>query len=167
MSEAYIAIGCNLGEKRRQMVQAIDLMQSLGVLRAVAPLYRTGAYGYTDQPDFLNSVVCLKTGLPPLELLEALKRLEHRLGRKKRERWGPREMDLDIIFYNGQLVNEEGLTIPHPDLSNRRFVLQPLADIAPDFISPRHHRTVATLLAECPDKTNIQLIDRNWYPDET
>ncbi len=138
-------------------------MQEQNTILRIAPLYRSSAYGYTHQPDFLNTALLLETTAKPFDLLKCLKSIEESVGRKQRIRWGPREIDLDIIFYDEEVLNTPELTIPHPDFHNRRFVLQPLADIAPDFISPTHRKSVKELLNKCADKTTITLIATEWY----
>ena len=164
MALAYIAIGSNLGDRKKHLIDAINLLHSFGSVEAIAPLYETGAYGMTDQPPFLNSALLFKTNQTPEELLVTLKEIEKKVGRKKRVRWGPREVDLDIIFYDHRILNSAELFIPHPDFQNRRFVLKPLNDLDPDFICPSHEKSIAKLLTNCRDLTNIKLVERNWYP---
>ncbi len=165
MSEALIAIGSNVGDRCSYLKQAVDNIQSLGDVKQVAPLYETSAYGLTDQPDFLNSVILLRTSVKPKTLLHKLKSIEVTVGRKERIRWGPREIDLDIIFYDDKILRTVDLSIPHPDFQNRRFVLEPLADIAPEWKSPIDGKTVLELLNNCADKTIIELVEKDWYPD--
>ncbi len=105
-------------------------------LREVSPLYRTPPYGPPDQPEFINCAARIDTSLSPSDLLAALKGIERTLGRKGRERWREREIDIDILFYDNLVLHDEGLHIPHPELHKRNFVLIPLADIAPEFLHP-------------------------------
>lgn len=163
MIPVYIALGCNVEPRLKYLTSAIDLLQALGTITKIASLYRSSAYGVEDQPDFFNSACLLNTNFLPLDLLKALKDIEKKAGRKERFHWGPREIDLDIIFYNNKIINEKELIVPHSDYKNRRFVLQPLAEIAEDFISPGESKNLHELLQECPDKTHINLEIRNWY----
>jgi len=163
MAEVYLALGSNLGDRRQYLIQAVNSLQEKDKILMIAPLYRSSAYGYTNQPDFLNTALLLETTAKPFDLLKFLKSIEESVGRKQRIRWGPREIDLDIIFYDDEVLNTPDLVIPHPDFHNRRFVLQPLADIAPDFISPTHRKSVKELLNKCADKTTITLIAMEWY----
>ena len=167
MAEVYIAIGSNLGNRLEYLRNAVNSLNKVGKVLAIAKLYQSGAYGYSRQPSFYNSAVLLETKLAPVELLNALKNIEKKGGRKKRVRWGPREIDLDIIFYDQKMLQTKQLTLPHPDFHNRRFVLQPLADIAPDFVSPTHRKSVLELLNNCQDSTKNKLIETEWYSNGT
>jgi 2-amino-4-hydroxy-6-hydroxymethyldihydropteridine diphosphokinase len=166
MDDIFIALGSNLGDRRGQMIKALKALQQYGVVQRVSPLYQTGAYGLTGQPDFYNAVVQFFSPLAPLPLLRQLKQIEQDLGRRQRMRWGPREIDLDIIFYGEQQVEMPELTIPHPDFRNRRFVLQPLSDIAPAFLDPQSGKSVRELLKMCSDNTRVIFIAEDWYLDE-
>lgn len=130
---AYIAIGSNLGDAEANVRDAIAALGELGAVERMSSLYRTKAWGKTDQPDFINAVALIETGLNPRSLLIALKAIEVDLGRVPSERWGPRAIDLDILTFDDLRVEEEGLTIPHPSMNERAFVLVPLAEIDPSF----------------------------------
>ncbi len=163
MPEAVIAIGSNLGNRLEYLQMAVQRMQKFSKIIDIAPLYETTPYGFREQPDFLNSVIIIETDVFPHELLHRLKEIEIQLGRKNRERWGPREIDLDIIFYNNQVIHDDELTIPHPDFKNRIFVLKPLADIRPEWRSPIKGKPVRALLNKCQDETIIQMVQPDWY----
>lgn len=163
MANVYIGIGSNLGDRKKYLRNAINLLHSVGTVEQIAALYETSAYGLIDQPSFLNSALLIKTTQEPEELLISLKEIEKQVGRVKRIRWGPREIDLDIVFYDDIRLNSKTLTIPHSDFHNRLFVLYPLFDLAPDFVSPTHQKTIKELLKVCHDSTNIELIDKDWY----
>ena len=133
MTVAYVALGANLGDREATIRAAVAELP--GVI-GVSPLRETDPVGVTDQPQFLNGVAALETELAPRELLDVLLAVERRLGRERRERWGPRTIDLDLLLYGDEVIDEDGLTIPHPRLHERRFVLEPLADLAPKLVVP-------------------------------
>ncbi len=164
MITTFIALGSNLGDRVNYCVKAVLHLTDYGIVEQIAPLYETGAYGMENQPSFLNSAVRFKTKLTPEALLMRLKEIEQELGRKNRIRWGPREIDLDIIFYGERIIQRPELTVPHPDFHNRRFVLQPLADLAPNFQPPGFDLTVEQLLNALKDSLPIRLIAKEWYP---
>jgi 2-amino-4-hydroxy-6-hydroxymethyldihydropteridine diphosphokinase len=141
---AYVGLGANLGEREETIRAAVA---ELPDVVAVSPLRETDPVGVTDQPQFLNGVAALETELAPHELLDVLLAVERRLGRERRERWGPRTIDLDLLLYGDEVIDEDGLKIPHPRQSERRFVLEPLADLAPQLVVPGLGR-VEDLLAE-------------------
>lgn len=163
MIPVFIALGSNIEPRLQYLSSAIDQLQTLGKVKKIAPLYRSSAYGVKEQSYFLNSACILSTNFLPLDLLKALKDIEGKIGRKERFHWGPREIDLDIIFYSNETVEEEELVIPHPDYKNRRFVLQPLADMEADYSPPGETKNLSQLLDECQDKTHIKLETKNWY----
>ena len=135
---AYVALGSNLGEPGRQVEEAILELDSLPMTRLNdrSRLYCSRPVGYTDQPDFVNAVACITTQLTPRILLEQLLEIEQRHGRVRAFRNSPRTLDLDILLYNGLGLDEPGLHLPHPRMHERLFVLQPLAEIAPNLMIP-------------------------------
>jgi 2-amino-4-hydroxy-6-hydroxymethyldihydropteridine diphosphokinase len=141
---AYVGLGANLGDREGTIRAAVADLP--GVV-AVSTLRETDPVGITDQPRFLNGVAVLETELAPRELLDVLLAVERRLGRERGRRWGPRTIDLDLLLYGDEVIDETGLTIPHPRLHERRFVLEPLADLAPELVVPGHGR-VKDLLAK-------------------
>jgi len=141
---AYVGLGSNLGDREATLRAAIAALP--GVV-AVSELRETDPVGVTEQPAFLNGAVALETDLSPRELLETLLAVERELGRQRRERWGPRTIDLDLLVYGSETVDEPGLTVPHPRLHERRFALEPLAEIAPRLVIPGRGR-VKDLLSE-------------------
>lgn len=133
----FLALGSNLGDREANIDRAIELLEEGGVVVVRrSPLYETAPVGMTDQPAFYNLVVEAETSLPPRALLERVLAVERSLGRVRGERWGPRIVDIDILLYGGRSVAELDLTIPHPRMRDRAFVLVPLAAIAPDLVLP-------------------------------
>lgn len=156
MNKAYISIGSNLGNRREQMERAIAFLMVLaGVIIKRSDFYETRAWGKEDQPDFLNMCLMLQTTKSAPDLLKVIHDIETQLDRQRTEKWGQRTVDLDILFFNDEIINTDNLTIPHPYMAQRKFVLVPLAEIAPDFIHPIHHKSVQQLLAECPDELPV------------
>lgn len=150
----YLSLGSNLGDRQDHLEEAVRRLPPRLKVTARSSIYETEPWGYTDQPDFLNQVIEGRTSLSPRELLDFLKNMEKEIGRKPGIRYGPRVIDLDILFYGHQVHREQGLVIPHARLSERAFVLVPLAEIAPDFCSPASGKTVREMLAEV-DSTGV------------
>lgn len=149
----FVALGSNLGDRAALLDAAV---QALGALPGVRVVRRSSTHvtkavlppeDPTPQPDYLNAVVELATDTPPRALLTALKRIEVQLGRKQTKRWAPREIDLDLLLWNDAVVNEPDFRLPHPGLASRRFVLAPLAELAPQLQHPVSRQTIAALLA--------------------
>ena len=148
--QAFVAIGSNLGEKEDYIALGLEELGACKDCKLVgaSQIIATKPYGVKEQPDFLNGAVELRTLLNPWELLEELHKIEQKAGRERLVRWGPRTLDLDIIFYDGWVVDTKELQIPHPDMHNREFVLRPLAELAPYFCHPSNHKTVRQMLEE-------------------
>jgi 2-amino-4-hydroxy-6-hydroxymethyldihydropteridine diphosphokinase len=149
MNKAHVAIGSNLGRRRETIAAALDLLaadEGIEVV-AVSSIRETDPIGYEDQPRFLNGVVVVETRLSPRELLERLLEIERRLGRVRAAipRFGPRTIDLDLLLYGDAVVDEPGLTVPHPRLAERRFVLEPLVELDPTLEIPGHGPVQALL----------------------
>jgi len=149
-SDAYIALGSNMGDRELNLLRAVAEIGKLpdSKVTGLSPFYETSPVGVTDQDAFYNAVLRLTTTLPPRELLERLLSIETSVfGRTRTIHWGPRRMDLDLLLYGDNCINEEGLTVPHPHMTERRFVLQPLCDIAPDLVHPQLNSAISKLLA--------------------
>jgi 2-amino-4-hydroxy-6-hydroxymethyldihydropteridine diphosphokinase len=154
MPTAYIALGSNLGNRAEALSSAVGHLRSLGRVLAQSSLYETEPVGYHHQPAFLNAVVALETQLEPLPLLRGLLAIERELGRDRSQGplKGPRTLDLDLLLMGDRIVAGEELSLPHPALTQRRFVLAPLAEIAPALRHPESHQTIAELLSLLPDE---------------
>ena len=135
MAEAALGLGTNLGDREAALSRAVALLEHMpgNEVTAISGLYASAPWGVEDQPDFLNLCLLIETDLGPMRLLHACKAVEAELGRQARERWGPREMDLDVLLMPGVEMDTETLAIPHPRMQERRFVMEPLAEIAPDW----------------------------------
>lgn len=153
----FIGLGSNIGDRALSLRRAAEGLADVPETEVVqhSSVYETDPYGRRDQPRFLNAVSQIETALLPPALLEALKHLETSLGRTKSERWGPREIDLDILLYDGLVYADNAVQVPHADLGQRKFVLFPLLEIAPDLIHPQNGMTVSELVAACPDKSRV------------
>jgi 2-amino-4-hydroxy-6-hydroxymethyldihydropteridine diphosphokinase len=142
----YLSLGSNLGDRQKNLEAAERLLQPLVKVEQKSQIYETEPWGFQDQPRFLNRVLAVMTSLSPLELLAYLKDIEKAIGRKPSFRFGPREVDIDILLYGNQFIDQESLVIPHARLSERSFVLVPLAEIAPDLFLPGSEFSVTNLL---------------------
>ena len=152
MQAIYLGLGTNLGDRAANLQAAVIGLAKELVITAVSPLYQTAPWGVTDQPDFINMCLAAETELSPIELLTFIKDLEVEIGRLPSKRWGPRLIDIDLLFYANQILETENLKIPHPELAERAFVLCPLADIAPNFVHPVLRQTIAALAAKVGDE---------------
>jgi 2-amino-4-hydroxy-6-hydroxymethyldihydropteridine diphosphokinase len=137
VTDAYVGLGSNLDDPAANVERAFDELAKLGRIVRRSSLYRTAPWGKRDQPDFVNAVVLLETALPPRALLDALKAAERRLGRFDGERWGPRVIDLDLLTFGDLRIDEPGLRVPHAHLTERAFVLVPLAEIDARYVTAR------------------------------
>ncbi len=149
MTVAYVGLGANLGAREETLRRAVELLRAAdGVdVLAVSQLRETEPVGVVDQPPFLNGAVALETTRTARELLDLLLEIEASLGRVREERWGPRTIDLDLLVYGDEVVDEPGLRVPHPHLDERRFALEPLAELAPELEVPGRGRVSALLTA--------------------
>lgn len=162
MNRAYIALGSNIGDKAAHLQAAIRLIRALPTTKAVraSSIYETSPVGYVDQDLFYNMVVELDTTLSAEHLLTELQQIEHQEGRKRLFKNGPRTLDLDILLYNSEMIQMDGLTVPHPRMQDRAFVLAPLAELVSSYIVPGLNQTVAELYQDLPEaeRTDVRRI---------
>lgn len=155
----FLGLGSNIGDRQsliESAVEQIDQLDQCAIL-AYSSLYETEPWGEINQPFFLNLVLKIRTTLAPLLLLQQLQQIEALLLREKSERWGPRTIDIDILLYGKETIRIPGLIIPHPRLTERRFVLEPLNEIAPKLSIPGQIKNVQELLSHCEDRGNVIL----------
>lgn len=156
MNKAYLLIGGNMGDRMSYLSQAKKAIEKqCGKIVKQSAIYETEAWGITNQEKFLNQALAVQTNLPAAELLNAILKIEEDLGRKRKIKYGPRLIDIDILLFNDDVINVHNLQIPHPEIQNRRFALQCLADIAPEKVHPVFRKTISQLLAECTDPLTV------------
>ncbi len=156
MNDAYLLIGGNVGDRKYYLTKSVELIANkCGKIEQQSSLYETAAWGKLDQGAFLNQVIRISTSLEPIELLNSILNVENILGRKREEKYGSRTIDIDILYYNNLTLHDAALTIPHPRISERRFVLTPLCEIASHLIDPIHNTTIESLLQACQDTLSV------------
>jgi 2-amino-4-hydroxy-6-hydroxymethyldihydropteridine diphosphokinase len=156
MNKVYLLIGGNIGDRMANLAMAVQLIEKyLGKLLQISSIYETAAWGNTDQADFLNQAICIETQLAPTQLMTQILDIEKKMGRARNIPLGPRIIDIDILYYNDAIVENELVSIPHPRISARKFVLYPLVEIAPNYLHPILHKTNSLLLKECGDSLAV------------
>jgi 2-amino-4-hydroxy-6-hydroxymethyldihydropteridine diphosphokinase len=165
MSKVLVGVGSNLGDREFLIRKAVEAMRDLPrtLVVRVSSLYDTDPVGEVDQPAFLNAVVWLETTLLPRELLWQLLLIEKRMGRVRSQRWGPRPIDLDLLFYDDETISEPDLTVPHPEAHRRGFVLLPLLELDPDFVHPITGESIKKLIKKLPPNPPVRKGGRFWY----
>ena len=160
MNTTYLILGGNKGNKLQNLEKALQLIaEKVGVIVKKSDIFATEAWGNTDQPDFLNQVLCVQTYMLAVDLLKKVISIEQMFGRvRNQEKWMERTMDIDILFYNDEIINTSDLTIPHPLLQERKFVLVPMVQLAPMLVHPVFKKNIKTLLSECQDKLEVALM---------
>jgi 2-amino-4-hydroxy-6-hydroxymethyldihydropteridine diphosphokinase len=156
MNRVFLSTGSNIGDRAANLRKAADACNTLlGKVLKSSSVYQTAAWGNENQQPFLNQVLELQTALSPQETMQKILELEVGLGRIRNQKWGPRSIDIDILLYGNEVLNESGLHVPHPQLANRRFVLVPLAEIAPEMVHPESKLSISQLLARCADTLEV------------
>ena len=156
MNKVYLLIGGNIGDRMANLAMAVEFIEKyLGNMVQISSIYETAAWGNTNQADFLNQAICIETSLSPKDLMTQILLIEQKMGRERTIPLGPRTIDIDILYYNDAIVENEQVTIPHPRMSQRKFVLYPLAEIAPKYVHPLLNKTNDVLLKECGDSLAV------------
>lgn len=160
MSKVYLLLGGNLGDRKILIADAIiELGLQIGEVVLESSLYETKAWGNQQQPDFLNKAVVINTNLNAFEVLAIIQNIEIKLGRKRAEHWSARTMDIDVLFYDNEIIDTPNLIIPHPLINMRKFVLTPLVEIIPDFIHPGLKKSVKELYLICEDELEVSKLN--------
>ncbi len=157
----FLSLGSNQGDRIGNLDKSIELIEyKCGKILNISSIYETAPWGNTDQDVFLNQVVEISTDLSPLELLDAVLQIEEKLGRVRLEHWGPRLIDIDILFYGNQVIDEQNLSVPHIQIQHRNFVLVPFNEIAPDWFHPKMNMTIQEILDQQKDGLEVRKLER-------
>jgi 2-amino-4-hydroxy-6-hydroxymethyldihydropteridine diphosphokinase len=157
MIDVYLLLGSNLGDRQGYLRQAINLIETeIAPLSIASSVYETQSWGKTDEPDYLNQVICIETNLSAHRILKKILNIEHMMGRKREVKWGSRIIDIDILFYGNDIISEPNLVVPHPQLHNRMFTLAPLAEIAPGFVHPLLGKHIFELKTELKSNLHVK-----------
>lgn len=156
LNTLYLLIGGNIGDRMANLQKAKEWIEKkIGHILKESAIYETEAWGNQNQPSFLNQAIIAKSQVSASQTMEAILEIEKQMGRQRNQKFDPRTIDIDILFYNDAIINEHHLTIPHPEIQNRKFVLIPLKEIAPLFIHPVLRKTITHLLQECTDPLEV------------
>ncbi|UTA68544.1 2-amino-4-hydroxy-6-hydroxymethyldihydropteridine diphosphokinase [Emticicia sp. 21SJ11W-3] len=157
INQVYLGLGSNLGNRQENLNMArMQISQNVGSIIAQSAIYETAAWGLKEQNDFLNQVICVSTTLPPHEVLAAVLAVELAMGRKRDLKWGARLIDIDVLYYNNEIIQLPELVVPHPFIQERRFVLAPLTEIAGALLHPQLQLSNAQLLEICADTSEVR-----------
>lgn len=158
MNRVYLLTGGNLGDRLMHVTRAKEaIVAKTGTLLKASSIYETAPWGIFEQPAFFNQVLLLETSMCANELLKQILLIEEEMGRVRNVKFGPRFIDIDILFFNEDIINNEHLTVPHAEIQNRRFVLAPMNELAPDYNHPILKKTISTLLEDCKDKLEVKV----------
>jgi 2-amino-4-hydroxy-6-hydroxymethyldihydropteridine diphosphokinase len=161
VNTAFLHLGSNEGNRLEMIDKATAMIEGqIGKLLIKSSLYETEAWGMKDQPDFINQAVKIDTPHTSLETLQLCKKIEHELGSMKKEKWGQRSIDIDLLFWNESIISDENISLPHPQIENRNFVLIPLMEIAGEFIHPVLNKSIEEIFDECEDDCEVLLYER-------
>jgi 2-amino-4-hydroxy-6-hydroxymethyldihydropteridine diphosphokinase len=157
MNNTYLLLGSNMGNSKASLSKAVvQIEKQIGTVIRKSGLYSTAAWGNTKQPEFLNQVIIVETKLPALQTMQTILNIEKKMGRIRTVKNAPRVIDIDILFFNKEIIAQEHLCIPHPQIQNRRFVLVPLNQLSPNLKHPVLNKTVHQLLINCADRLNVK-----------
>lgn len=157
MNKTYLLLGSNLGNSKASLAKAmVQIEKQIGRVTRQSGLYSTAAWGNTKQPDFLNQVIIVETELSALQTMQTILNVENKMGRIRTIKNAPRVIDIDILFFNKEIIDQAELVVPHPQIQNRRFVLVPLNQLSPNLKHPLLSKTVHQLLINCPDRLNVK-----------
>ncbi len=159
MSGIFLSLGSNIGDRKKNLTTAVNkLKENNNKIEKISSIYETEPVGYKEQNRFFNIVIEIDTGLPPYELLKLILNVEKDMGRERKIHWGPRNIDIDIIFYKNLIINEPNLIIPHKEMHKRNFVLVPMNEIFPDFIHPVFKKSINDILKNSDDKCDVVIV---------
>lgn len=158
-AKVVLIIGGNLGDRRELIKQAVKFLSEKNRLMANSAIYETQAWGEVAQGNFLNQVIQIETSFSPVMLLEEIQKIEENMGRNRTQIWGDRTMDIDILYYEDEVIDTPQLTIPHQFIQDRRFVLVPLVEILPDMVHPLFDKSNLSLLEECQDPCEVKIFN--------
>ena len=159
MNKVYLLLGSNIGDSKITLDKAINhIEKKIGVVIKKSSLYKTAAWGNTNQHDFINQVILVESNFDAEEIILAIFKIEKEMGRIRTIKNAAREIDIDILFFNNEIINSQNLTIPHKEIQNRMFVLVPMMEIAPKFEHPSLKKDITTLFLNCTDELNVQKI---------
>lgn len=154
----FLLLGSNLGDRQDYLDKARTLIKKkIGKVVAISSVYQTAAWGNTEQQAFLNQVIGVETKLTPEQILSAISDIENTNGRTREGKWTPRTLDIDILFYGDKVIKTPNLTIPHPEIENRRFTLEPLMEVEPELMHPVLKKSIQQLLSICPDLLPVEI----------
>lgn len=157
MNKTYLLLGSNMGDSQLQLSRAIKyISKEVGTVIRQSKLYTTAAWGNTNQPDFLNQVIIVETALTPKNSIQTILGIEEKMGRVRTVKNAPRTIDIDILYFNKEVIDSKILTVPHPEIQNRRFVLIPLNELSPNFVHPLIGKSNHQLLTDCTDELNVK-----------
>lgn len=160
MQTVFISLGSNLGDRNQQISMAFEMVAAaFGPVIAASSVYETSPWGIKDQPSFLNQCMSIETEVPAEEILRLLLSFEDALGRQRRGKWNSREIDIDVLFYGENIIETDQITIPHPSIHQRKFILTPLKEIAPDFTHPVLMKSITELESICTDDSLVAIYD--------
>lgn len=156
LNQVYLSLGSNVGNRSEQLVKAIDLLEEKGEVKRISSVYETEAWGNTNQPSFLNLVLLMMANFESINFMKELLLIEEKMGRVRQTKWESRIIDIDILYFNNEIINKNELKIPHPYIHERKFVLEPLAEIAPDFVHPLLKLSSMEMLKACSDSLKVK-----------